>query len=361
MTVSLHDPLVGQLFDQRYQVLERIGEGGMGAVYKARQLAMDRMVALKVILPGQQTDEVVQRFNREMKTSSRLAHPNIVRVYDWGKTPDGAFFLAMELLLGESLRARLSRGPLSLETACHIALQMLKALAGAHAEQIVHRDLKPENIMLCTIAGEPDQVRILDFGIATFAPGSEEPSARITATGILVGTPSYISPEQIGGETVDGRSDLYSFGVLLYEMLTGRLPFEDAQRPLRVLQMHMTETPKAPSTVAPEAQIPAWADDFVLRLLSKYPEDRPASANAALGELLAHTIATDGLSIPPGVSLAPAGAGRRTATPAPALERPKSVVGSGEQDRQARTIAVVVLVVGVLFGIGGMAFGLLMK
>ncbi|MCA9490180.1 MAG: serine/threonine protein kinase, partial [Myxococcales bacterium] len=148
MSTTDPDPLVGQLFDQRYQVLERIGEGGMGAVYKARQLAMDRMVALKVILPGQQTEEVVQRFNREMKTSSRLAHPNIVRVYDWGKTPDGAFFLAMELLNGESLKARLARGRLSLEDTCRIGAQILKALSGAHVEQIVHRDLKPENIML---------------------------------------------------------------------------------------------------------------------------------------------------------------------------------------------------------------------
>jgi len=280
-TYSPPDPLVGKLFDDRYEVVEKIGEGGMGAVYKARQLAMDRMVALKVIHPEQVHDEtVVKRFYREMKTTSRIAHPNTVSVYDFGKSEDGTFFLAMELLNGQSLAARLDEGPMPIEQAIPIANQILKALSAAHAEHVIHRDLKPENIMLLEVYGDTDQVRVLDFGIATFAATSDEaPSARVTASGIMVGTPSYVSPEQIGGEELDARADLYSFGVLFYEMITGTLPFYDPERPLRVLQMHMTEMPKRPSKVA-EQEVPAWLDDTVMHLLAKYPDDRPESAEA---------------------------------------------------------------------------------
>jgi serine/threonine-protein kinase len=280
------DPLVGKLFDDRYEVVEKIGEGGMGAVYKARQLAMDRMVALKVIHPDQVQDEtVVKRFYREMKTTSRIAHPNTVSVYDFGKSDDGTFFLAMELLDGQPLADRLEQGPIPVDQAVPIATQILKALSAAHAEHVIHRDLKPENIMLLEVYGETDQVRVLDFGIATFAASSDEaPSARVTASGIMVGTPSYVSPEQIGGEELDARADLYSFGILFYEMLTGVLPFHDPERPLRVLQMHMTEMPKRPSKVA-EQDVPAWLDDLVMHLLAKYPDDRPASADEVIGVL----------------------------------------------------------------------------
>jgi len=280
------DPLVGKLFDDRYEVVEKIGEGGMGAVYKARQLAMDRMVALKVIHPDQTNDEtVVKRFYREMKTTSRISHPNTVSVYDFGKSDDGEFFLAMELLDGQPLSDLMEKGPVPVEQAVPIAAQILKALSAAHAEHVIHRDLKPENIMLLDVYGDADQVRVLDFGIATFAATSEEgPSARVTASGIMVGTPSYVSPEQIGGEELDARADLYSFGVLLYEMLTGRLPFHDPERPLRVLQMHMTEMPKRPSVVA-DQEVPSWLDDLVMHLLAKYPDDRPASADEVVSVL----------------------------------------------------------------------------
>jgi serine/threonine protein kinase len=361
---SSPDPLVGQLFDQRYRVIRKIGQGGMGAVYEARQVAMDRPVALKVVLPGQHRDEVVQRFNREMKTSSRLAHPNIVRVYDWGKTPDGAFFLAMELLQGESLKARLQRGPMPVDTAISVGKQILRALTAAHAENIIHRDLKPENVMLCTVHGERDQVRVLDFGIAIFAPGSDEPSARITATGMLVGTPTYISPEQIGGEPVDARSDLYSFGIVFYEMIVGKVPFEDKDRPLRVLQLHMTETPRAVSLAAVQ-QVPEWIDRLVARLLAKYPDDRPASAQVALDE-----IATNDTSEPTTLSRSsvPPLAERPTVpmpqpppmTPPPSVRaavpgaQPPAVVSGG---MPPWAIGGIVLVVGVLFGALGLLLG----
>ncbi len=280
-TYAPPDPLVGKMFDNRYEVVEKIGAGGMGAVYKARQIAMDRMVALKVIHPDQQADDVVvRRFFREMKTTSRISHPNTVSVYDFGKSEEeGTFFLAMELLDGKPLSAVLENGPIPVEQLIPIATQIATALSAAHKEHVIHRDLKPENIMLLNVYGEANQVRVLDFGIATFAATSEEgPSARVTASGIMVGTPSYVSPEQIGGEELDARADLYSFGILLYEMVTGKLPFYDPQRPLRVLQMHMTEMPQRPSAVA-EQEVPAWLDDLIMQLLAKYPDDRPASAD----------------------------------------------------------------------------------
>ncbi len=278
-TYEPHDPLVGKLFDNRYEVVEKIGAGGMGAVYKARQLAMDRMVALKVIHPDQQADDVVvKRFYREMKTTSRIAHPNTVSVYDFGKSEEGEFYLAMELLDGKPLSELLDDGAIPVDKLIPIAVQIATALSAAHKEHVIHRDLKPENIMILDVYGAPDQVRVLDFGIATFAASSEEgPSARVTASGIMVGTPSYVSPEQIGGEELDARADLYSLGILLYEMVTGRLPFYDPQRPLRVLQMHMTEMPQRPSAIANQ-EVPAWLDDLIMLLLAKYPDDRPDTA-----------------------------------------------------------------------------------
>jgi serine/threonine protein kinase len=345
------DPLVGQLFDQRYQVLRRIGAGGMGAVYEATQVAMNRPVALKVLLPGLHRDEVVQRFEREMKTSSRLAHPNIVRVYDWGKAPDGSYFLAMELLNGESLKARLTRGALPVEVAIGVAQQLLKALAAAHAEHIVHRDLKPENVMLCTVHGEPDQVRVLDFGIATFGPHAAEAGERITATGMLVGTPTYISPEQIGGDGVDARADLYLFGLVLFEMLAGRAPFEDKARPMRVLHLHMSEKPRPVSAVASQP-IPGWLDALVSRLLEKDPNDRPASALAVLEEVQRN-------SVPVGT---PAGAQARLSIEPSAVavaptEGPGAKLAQAASSSPPWFVGALVLVVGVLFGVIGLVLG----
>jgi serine/threonine-protein kinase len=325
---QLKDPLVGKLFDDRYEVIEKIGEGGMGSVYKARQVAMDRMVALKVIHPDHRADEIVtKRFFREMKTTSRITHPNIVSVYDFGEA-DGELFLAMELLDGVALADVLDEGAMPLERALAVAGQILKALSAMHAEHIIHRDLKPENILLCEVYGEPDQVRVLDFGIATFASTSEEgPANRVTASGILVGTPSYVSPEQIGGEDMDARSDLYAFGVLLYEMVTGRLPFHDPQRPLRVLQMHMTEVPQRASAVA-DGDIPAWLDDLLLRLLAKYPDDRPASADEVVRLLEA--------PVEPAPEAAP--------------ERPVPTASSGLSLPVMLVAAVVLVVAGVVLG-----------
>jgi serine/threonine-protein kinase len=285
-TYEKPDPYVGKLFDGRYEVVELLGVGGMGAVYKARQLKMDRMVALKVIHQHLAEDEtVVKRFNREMKTTSRIGHPNVISVFDFGQADDGEFYLAMELLNGESLQDRINRvSHLPVNDAVGIGIQVLKALSAAHKEHVIHRDLKPENIMLTELYGDRDVVRVLDFGIATFSTNSGESNARVTASGIMVGTPSHVSPEQISGETLDHRSDLYGFGVVLYQLVTGRLPFQDNERPLRVLQMHMTAIPETPSNIAPQP-VPSWIDQLILRLLSKYPDQRPASADEVIASL----------------------------------------------------------------------------
>ena len=280
------DPYVGKMFDNRYEVVELLGVGGMGAVYKARQVQMDRMVALKVIHQHLAEDDIViKRFNREMKTTSRIGHPNVISVYDFGKAEDGEYYLAMELLNGESLQTRIDRDShLPLETAVNIGTQVLKALSAAHKEHVIHRDLKPENIMLTELYGDEDVVRVLDFGIATFSANSGESNARVTASGIMVGTPSHVSPEQISGEELDQRSDLYAFGVVMYQLVTGQLPFTDAERPLRVLQMHMTVTPESPSSVAPQ-DVPPWLDSLILELLAKYPDQRPATADLVIERL----------------------------------------------------------------------------
>ncbi len=293
------DPYVGKMFDGRYEVVELLGVGGMGAVYKAKQVKMDRMVALKVIHQHLAEDEtVVKRFNREMKTTSRIGHPNVISVYDFGQAEDGEFYLAMELLNGESLQHRIDRDQfLPVDVAVNIGLQVLKALDAAHKEHVIHRDLKPENVMLMELYGDTDVVRVLDFGIATFSAASGESNARVTASGIMVGTPSHVSPEQISGEELDHRSDLYGFGVVLYQILCGQLPFTDPERPLRVLQMHMTVTPEAPSKIAPQP-IPPWLDALVLQLLAKYPDQRPESAESVI-ERLETGMATGAESVVP--------------------------------------------------------------
>lgn len=274
------------MFDGRYEVVELLGVGGMGAVYKARQVKMDRMVALKVIHPHLAEEEtVVKRFNREMRTTSRITHPNVISVFDFGQAEDGEFYLAMELLNGESLQDRINRvSHIAVEDAIAIGVQVLKALSAAHKEHVIHRDLKPENIMLIELYGDRDIVRVLDFGIATFSTTSGESNARVTASGIMVGTPSHVSPEQISGEELDHRSDLYGFGIVLYQLITGQLPFEDPERPLRVLQMHMTATPERPSNIAPQP-IPSWLDGLILELLAKYPDQRPPSADSVIERL----------------------------------------------------------------------------
>lgn len=288
---SATDPLVGQLLADRYEVHSLLGSGGMGRVYRARQVAMDRWVALKIMshdLAGR--DDAVRRFEREMKTAARIEHANTVRIYDSGVTEQNELFLTMELLKGRTLKEEVElSGPLPPARILNLAVQISHALAAAHAEDIIHRDLKPANIMLVEQGGVSDLVKVLDFGLARFAKGASTPEDQsLTGQGAVMGTPGYMSPEQIAGEDVGPASDLYAFGVLLFVLATGREPFI-GKTSMSVMAKHLHEAPPRPSEIV-ESPLPGWIDKVILSLLAKSPAERPASAAAVL-ELLERQLA----------------------------------------------------------------------
>ena len=266
--------LVGRtVADGRYEVVRELGQGGMGTVYLARQVAMDRMVALKLISAGAvRSPEAAVRFEREMKLTAKIEHPNTIRVYDFGEI-EGHLYLTMELLRGRSLGDVLVETPrLSLDRIVRIATQVARALQAAHAEGVVHRDLKPDNVMLIEQYNEHDVVKVLDFGVAK---SMDEGQAHMTATGAVIGTPMYLSPEQAMGAAIDARSDLYSFGVVLFQMAAGRVPFT-ASSITGLLVAHVTELPPPLLHVAPDVH-PGLAA-LIDELLRKDPAARPASA-----------------------------------------------------------------------------------
>lgn len=279
---EIDEQLVGTTISNRYRVIRRIGQGGMGAVYEARHLILDSAVALKVLLATHDL-ESQQRFLREAKLASKVNHPNTVFLSDFGVLPSGQLYLCMELLRGKSLADELQKGPIPAKRAVQIALQIVRGLKAIHSQGIVHRDLKPANIFLVQMDSVEDFVKILDFGIAkqqgvTDGGGRKESAAATeslleTTAGTLMGTPYYLSPEQARGESVDGRTDQYSLGCILYEMLGGRVPFTGDTLPV-VLMKHATAAPQSLREVAADNGIPAAFDQIVLRLLSKRAEDR---------------------------------------------------------------------------------------
>ncbi|MCS6800121.1 MAG: protein kinase [Myxococcota bacterium] len=276
------DPLVGTVVAGRFEVVERIGTGGMGAVYRARQRGLHREVALKVLRREARFDaETVARFEREARAMSLLVHPNTTRVFDFGQTDDGRLFFAMELLEGEVLTARIERdGGIPVLEAIDVTRQILRSLSEAHAKGIVHRDLKPDNVFLARVEGQTDRVvKVLDFGIAKMVHGERTVDQLETQHGTVFGTPRYMSPEQAQGKKLDGRSDLYSVGVLLYQLVTGRAPFVDDDAVV-VMARHIRDRPDPPSRVAPDRPIPASLERVVLRALEKDPARRFPTAEA---------------------------------------------------------------------------------
>lgn len=271
--------LIGRIFDSRYQITALVGRGGMGTVYKAVHVAMNQTVALKVLHREMSRDErQVQRFYQEARASSRLKHPNTIRVFDFGRSDEGHLYLAMEFLEGETLTQLLRReGALPVRRALNMVRQVAKALAEAHMNGLVHRDLKPDNIFITQIYGEQDFVKVLDFGIAKFVQGNPEYGA-LTQAGLVCGTPLYLSPEQALGRTLDGRSDLYSLGVILFEMLAGVPPFR-AETPVALVMRHIHD---APPPLGAEG-IPEPVRALVFSLLDKDRDRRPASAEALVG------------------------------------------------------------------------------
>jgi serine/threonine-protein kinase len=260
------DPLIGVTLPGGYVILELIGVGGMGRVYRAEQKALGRTVAVKIIHPHLLGDESASvRFITEARAASRLNHPNIVSVFDFGRS-DSQLYLVMEFLRGKDLaRVDYEEGPLSFRRIVDILCQVLAGLAEAHHLGIIHRDLKPENVVLEALRTGGDFVKVVDFGLAKMR---EVPSSHITSPGIVCGTPDYMSPEQGRGDPIDGRSDLYTCGVLLFQLLTGRLPFE-SESPTQVVLMHLTVPAPSPAEVAPGRRIPQPLVDVTMRALHK--------------------------------------------------------------------------------------------
>lgn len=281
------DDYLGKTILQKYRVEALIGEGGMGKVYRAKQIALDKPVVLKVLRQSLLSDKrTVARFQREAKAASRLNHPNSISILDFGQADDGSLFIAMEYVSGKDLHQILStEWPLPEPRVVRIISQVLSALGDAHGAGVIHRDLKPENIMVEQRRGEPDFVKVLDFGIAKISDASEEGPA-LTRAGFVCGTPEYMSPEQARGASLDARSDLYSVGVILYQLTTGLLPFE-SDSAVGFATKHLTEEPPPPTRRRPDAKVSPGMERLILRALSKNPDERPATAEAFRTELLA--------------------------------------------------------------------------
>ncbi|MEZ4366942.1 MAG: serine/threonine-protein kinase [Kofleriaceae bacterium] len=280
--------LLGQRVDGM-RIDEWIGRGQCGHVYRATQEALARPIALKVPTAALASDEVsMARFRREARALASVRHPGVVTIHAVGALPDGRPYLAMEHLAGESLEAVVARGPLPVARATAIACQIASALDATHARGLIHRDLKPSNVMLTRDHGGRERAVLIDFGIVW--PSDAAAVTRLTHAGDLIGTPHYMSPEQVQGEDLDGRSDLYSLGVTLYRMLTGRTPFSGTS--LEVVVAHVGQAPPLVRSLRPD--VPEALERVVRRCLAKLPAQRFASA-AELAHALGATLGGDGV------------------------------------------------------------------
>lgn len=269
-----------------YQILHRIGEGGTAQVYLAEHLHLGRKVALKILRSEHaQRESVTRRFIAEARALSRVAHENIVEVTDFVHSPEGRCYIVMEYLKGEPLSELLARNPsIPLESVLAIGSQIASALGAAHAAGVIHRDLKPDNVFLVARSGRENHVKILDFGVAkTVAPPASK--REITAAGVLVGTPQYMSPEQASGDPVDERTDVYSLGLLLYELVTGK-PACAGPTMMETLIAQLTETPQPASLVA-SRPIPPALDRLIIRCMAKDRAQRPSTMRGVEAELVA--------------------------------------------------------------------------
>ena len=277
------DPLLGRTVNDRFTIKALIARGGMGKVYRAEQAPLGRVCALKVLNPnysGEADPEFHRRFFLEASTSSRLTHPNTVTVFDYGRTEDDIYYMAMEYLEGRTLhRAIREAGSLPEERGLHIARQVCRSLREAHALGVIHRDLKPANIFLMEHGDESDFVKVLDFGLVKNM--ADKPEDQLTQTGLFMGSPKYMAPEQIQGLAVDGRTDIYSLGIILYEMFTGRVPF-DRTTSVSILMAHVNEPPPPMRGVKHDMVLSQQAEDIVMRCLAKDPAHRFASMDELL-------------------------------------------------------------------------------
>jgi hypothetical protein len=332
--------LVGTVLAGRYRILRKLGEGAMGNVYLGEHLKIGRQDAIKVLRDALSTDtEAIARFIRGTRNVSMIRHPNICTIYDYSDTDHGLQFVAMELVTGETLRDLVLReGALPLERAVHIAKQVADALQAAHEAGIVHRDLKPANVMITRGRRGEDEIKVVDFDIAKGPRDGEGGGEEVTRLGFVVGTPEYMSPEQLIGDRLDGRSDLYSLGLLLFRMLTGMLPFR-AEGAQDLIIKRLTEEPLRLSDALPGAVFPEALEQALRRALSRKPEDRQADAEEFGEEIVraiggaaagarppAFAAAAQGAAAPPvsGRSLPETGV-HRPAAPRPAQGRGRLV------------------------------------
>jgi len=269
--------IVGKTLGGKYKVVRLLGEGGMGAVYEGEQPlgTAKRKVAIKTLHPHLSRDPTIKaRFEREVGTVAELEHPNTIQVYDFGASADGILYIVMEFLQGKSLAVILEKeGPMSPDRVERIMRQIGGSLEEAHGRGIVHRDLKPDNVVLVERAGKKDFVKVLDFGIAKRSHEVDSTERKLTQQGMVLGTPPYMSPEQFAGRAIDGRSDIYSLGVMAYEMLTGRLPFQ-ANTAWEWATQHMTQAPIPIESLAEGLRAPEAMRQAIHRALAKAPEER---------------------------------------------------------------------------------------
>jgi serine/threonine protein kinase len=278
--IHVTDPLIGRVIAERYRIDSRIGSGGMGTVYRATRILIGDVVAIKILAGIHKVDQAaVERFRREALAAARLKHPNVVTIYDFGFTDDGIAYLVMELVEGTSLRTLIrDHGPLEPRAAAEIIEQICAALSEAHCNDVIHRDIKPENVIVHHSEGGI-RVKVLDFGIARL---QDIPAATLTATGMVLGTPRYMSPEQCMGQDLDGRSDIYSLGILLFEMLAGVAPF-NSPTPGSVIVQHVTQQP--PPLRVLNSSVSESVEAVVAHALQKRPDDRPHSPMELATEL----------------------------------------------------------------------------
>jgi hypothetical protein len=342
---SSSDPLLGQVLDGRYRIESILGEGGMGLVYKAVHTALNKPLAIKVLRPEvSKNEQIVARFRQEAQSASAIGNQHIIDISDFGVLGDGSTYFVMEFLTGQSLTGAMESERFPTERTIGIAKQLANALGAAHEIGVVHRDMKPDNVQLIRRGGNPDFVKVLDFGIAKVG-GS---TSKLTQAGQVFGTPHYMSPEQCAGTTVDHRTDIYAVGVILYEMATGQVPF-DADNLMGILTKHLYENPIPPHELPPPTDVPSSLEAVILKCLAKKPEARYQSMAELNRDLEA---VAQGLT-PQAVAEQ---VGRSTASQtAPDLTSPGRVtVGMGQPEVPMRKLSPVVIGIGVLLvaGIG---------
>jgi len=371
------DPLIGKVLSERYRIVRKIGEGGMGAVYQAEHALIEKKIALKILFQDlTRRPDLIARFLQEAKSASRIGHENVIDISDFGQSPEGLVFIAMEFLDGQDLGKTLKQvGAMPWDRARPILMQIAKGLRAAHGNGIIHRDMKPENVYLIQREGRPDFVKVLDFGIAKIV-NDDAGGPALTQTGMIFGTPEYMSPEQAQGSTPDHRVDVYAVGCIMYHMLTGQVPFT-ADNFMGILTKHLLEQPVPPRKRRPDLEITPEVEAICLRAMEKERDKRFPDMDAfyralgAAGDFAFEPSQVFVAPRPPKASLkyptlAALNQENRESRTAIAVssgtfedERPMRPGGSDEAPAGSRKPLVIAAVVGaLLIGVGALVFAL---